>query len=158
MTLDQLLGSIDTSTKLLEKLKELFVVHENSMKNRDLDALEDSNTQLAEHLMLIKDNFDSRIDIQRQLCPELTEENWKKFIESQDESTQDAIAKAWDRLDKALEEVQQLNQVNQQIVRRGQRQIDELVSILQGKGKVNRVYDQRGGSGHLNTQKTLGKA
>ncbi len=79
-------------------------------------------------------------------------------MESLPERPKAVISKAWNSLDETLAEVQRLSQINQQVVRRGQRQIDDLVSILQGKGRTNKIYNQQGASGHVNPQSTIGKA
>lgn len=157
-TLNSLLVSITDSTKLLDQIKELFVVHKNAMSTRDVDQLEDNNSELADHLLLLRDQFATRIELQMKLCPELNEENWKAYLKTLPTDDQNKLESAWQELDSRLAEVQELSQVNQQIVRRGQRQIDDLVSILQGKGRTSKVYNERGASGHLNTQSTLGKA
>lgn len=157
-TFGLLVDSINKSTKLLEDIKELFVVHEKAMRGRELDQLEANNTTLAQHLLLLKNAFTERLDLQKMLCPELNEEAWDAYTRTLPENQQSELETAWNALDSALAEVKTVGQVNQQILRRGQRQIDDLVHILQGKGRTNKVYDQRGSSGHLNTQSTLGKA
>lgn len=157
-TLTELIESINTGVKLLEQIKGLFDVHKTLLISRDLDKIEGNNDAMASLLMQLNENFRSRIELQRQLCPELNDANWSAFVATLPPTAQQQLRDAWETLDAALAATQTLSQINQQIVRRSQQQIDELVSILQGKGKTSQVYNQRGSSGHLNTQTTIGKA
>ena len=157
-SLSTLIATIEQSIELLEEIKGLFVVHEKVMRERNLDQLEDNNATLANALMRLNENFRERLSLQQTLVPELNQENWAAFMSAQPEPTRQQLGTAWQQLDTLLTEVQQLSLINQQIVRRGQQQVDTLVNILQGKGSLGQIYDNRGSSGHVNAQSTLGKA
>ena len=157
-SLKTLVATIVQSIELLEEIKGLFVVHEKVMRERNLDQLEDNNATLANALMRLNENFRERLSLQQTLVPELNQENWAAFMSTQPAPTRQQLETAWQQLDALLTEVQQLSLVNQQIVRRGQQQVDTLVNILQGKGSLGQIYDNRGSSGHVNAQSTLGKA
>lgn len=157
-SLNTLVTTVSQSVKLLEEIKGLFVVHEKSMAERNLDAIDTNNEALANALMQLNENFRQRIELQSHLVPELTEANWDAFMMQLPDSEREPLETLWAQLDESLKEVQRLSLVNQQIVRRGQQQVDQLVSILQGKGSSQKIYDNRGASGHVNSQNTLGKA
>jgi len=157
-SLKTLVATVVQSIELLEEIKGLFVVHEKVMRERNLDQLEDNNATLANALMRLNENFRERLSLQQALVPELNQENWAAFMSAQPEPTRQQLETAWQQLDALLTEVQQLSLINQQIVRRGQQQVDTLVNILQGKGSLGQIYDNRGSSGHVNAQSTLGKA
>jgi len=157
-SLSTLIATIEQSIELLEEIKGLFVVHEKVMRERNLDQLEDNNATLANALMRLNENFRERLSLQQTLVPQLNQENWTAFMSTQPEPTRQQLGTAWQQLDTLLTEVQQLSLINQQIVRRGQQQVDTLVNILQGKGSLGQIYDNRGSSGHVNAQSTLGKA
>src|SRR5210317_641785 len=157
-SLSTLIATIEQSIELLEEIKGLFVVHEKVMRERNLDQLEDNNAALANALMRLNENFRERLSLQQTLVPQLNQENWTAFMSTQPEPTRQQLGTAWQQLDTLLTEVQQLSLINQQIVRRGQQQVDTLVNILQGKGSLGQIYDNRGSSGHVNAQSTLGKA
>lgn len=155
---ETLVTTVSESVKLLEDIKGLFGVHETSMRERNLDALDANNEALANALMQLNENFRHRIDLQSQLVPELTEANWAAYMQQLPQPQRQQLEALWTQLDAALADVQKMSMVNQQIVRRGQQQVDQLVSILQGKGSLQKIYDNRGSSGHVNSQSTLGKA
>lgn len=157
-SLNTLVNTVSESVKLLEQIKGLFVVHEESMAKRNLDAIDTNNDALANALMQLNENFRHRIELQTQLVPELNNATWADFMAQLPESERQPLETLWSELDESLAEVQRLSLVNQQIVRRGQQQVDQLVSILQGKGSSQKIYDNRGSSGHVNSQSTLGKA
>jgi flagellar biosynthesis/type III secretory pathway chaperone len=157
-SLSTLLATIGQGIELLEEIKGLFVVNEKIMRERNLDQLEDNNAALANALMRLNENFRERLSLQQTLVPQLNQENWTAFMSTQPEPTRQQLGTAWQQLDTLLTEVQQLSLINQQIVRRGQQQVDKLVNILQGKGSLGQIYDNRGSSGHVNAQSTLGKA
>ena len=157
-SLSTLIATIEQSIELLEEIKGLFVVNEKIMRERNLDQLEDNNAALANALMRLNENFRERLSLQQTLVPQLNQENWTAFMSTQPEPTRQQLETAWQQLDALLTEVQQLSLINQQIVRRGQQQVDTLVNILQGKGSLGQIYDNRGSSGHVNAQSTLGKA
>ena len=157
-SLKTLVATVVQSIELLEEIKGLFLVHEKVMRERNLDQLEDNNATLANALMRLNENFRERLSLQQALVPELNQENWAAFMSAQPEPTRQQLETSWQQLDALLTEVQQLSLINQQIVRRGQHQVDTLVNILQGKGSLGQIYDNRGSSGHVNAQSTLGKA
>ena len=157
-SLSTLIATIGQGIELLEEIKGLFVVNEKIMRERNLDQLEDNNAALANALMRLNENFRERLSLQQTLVPQLNQENWTAFMSTQPEPTRQQLGTAWQQLDTLLTEVQQLSLINQQIVRRGQQQVDTLVNILQGKGSLGQIYDNRGSSGHVNSQSTLGKA
>lgn len=157
-TFDSIVTSVNDSIQLLELIKGLFVVHEQKMRERNLDAIEDNNEALAAALMRLNENFRGRIELQALCVPELNEQNWAAYMAALPAAQKTKLEALWNSLDEKLSEVQKLSMVNQQIVRRGQQQVDQLVSILQGKGSLSKIYDNRGGSGHLNSQSTIGKA
>jgi len=157
-SLSTLIATIGQGIELLEEIKGLFVVNEKIMRERNLDQLEDNNAALANALMRLNENFRERLSLQQTLVPQLNQENWTAFMSTQPEPTRQQLGTAWQQLDTLLTEVQQLSLINQQIVRRGQQQVDTLVNILQGKGSLGQIYDNRGSSGHVNAQSTLGKA
>ena len=157
-SLSTLLATIGQGIELLEEIKGLFVVNEKIMRERNLDQLEDNNAALANALMRLNENFRERLSLQQTLVPQLNQENWTAFMSTQPEPTRQQLGTAWQQLDTLLTDVQQLSLINQQIVRRGQQQVDTLVNILQGKGSLGQIYDNRGSSGHVNAQSTLGKA
>jgi len=155
---ETLVTTVSESLKLLEHIKGLFVAHEKVMAKRDLDALDANNEALASALMQLNENFRHRIELQKQLVPQLTEQSWSDYLSKLPRLEREHLESLWSNLDALLAEVKQLSLVNQQIVRRGQQQVDQLVSILQGKGGSQKIYDNRGSSEHLNPQSTLGKA
>jgi len=155
---ETLVTSVSKSVELLEHIKGLFVVHERAMRERNLDGVENANEAMANAMMQLKENFRERIDHQTALVPELNSENWSTYMRSLGNSERQRLETLWQQLDTLLGEVQQLSLVNQQIVRRGQQQVDQLVNILQGKGSLDKIYDNRGSSGHVNSQSTIGKA
>jgi len=157
-SLSTLLATIGQGIELLEEIKGLFFVNEKIMRERNLDQLEDNNAALANALMRLNENFRERLSLQQTLVPQLNQENWTAFMSTQPEPTRQQLGTAWQQLDTLLTDVQQLSLINQQIVRRGQQQVDTLVNILQGKGSLGQIYDNRGSSGHVNAQSTLGKA
>ena len=157
-SLSTLIATIGQGIELLEEIKGLFVVNEKIMRERNLDQLENNNAALANALMRLNENFRERLSLQQTLVPQLNQENWTAFMSTQPEPTRQQLGTAWQQLDTLLTEVQQLSLINQQIVRRGQQQVDTLVNILQGKGSLGQIYDNRGSSGHVNAQSTLGKA
>jgi len=157
-SLSTLIATIGQGIELLEEIKGLFVVNEKIMRERNLDQLEDNNAALANALMRLNENFRERLSLQQTLVPQLNQENWTAFMSTQPEPTRQQLGTAWQQLDTLLTDVQQLSLINQQIVRRGQQQVDTLVNILQGKGSLGQIYDNRGSSGHVNAQSTLGKA
>jgi len=155
---ETLVTSVRKSVELLEQIKELFVVHEKAMRERDLDAVEDANQGMANLMMQLKENFRERIDLQTSLVPNLNTQTWASFMQSLPSDNRQQLESLWQQLDSQLADVQQKSLVNQQIVRRGQQQVDHLVNILQGKGSLDKIYDNRGSSGHVNSQSTIGKA
>lgn len=155
---ETLVTTVRQSVELLEQIKGLFVVHEKAMRERDLDAIENANEAMANAMMHLKENFRERIDLQTSLVPELNRDTWANYMQSLPGENRQQLETLWQQLDALLADVQQKSLVNQQIVRRGQQQVDHLVNILQGKGSLDKIYDNRGSSGHVNSQSTIGKA
>jgi len=157
-TFESLVASVNESIQLLEMIKGLFGVHEQKMRQRNLDAIEDNNEALAAALMRLNENFRHRVEIQRSFVSDLNEQRWANHMATLPAEQKATLEALWKKLDESLGEVQKLSMVNQQIVRRGLQQVDQLVSILQGKGSLSKIYDNRGASGHVNSQSTIGKA
>lgn len=62
-SLKTLVTTVSQSVKLLEEIKGLFVVHEKSMAERNLDAIDTNNEVLANALMQLNENFRHRIEM-----------------------------------------------------------------------------------------------
>ncbi|WP_207062396.1 flagella synthesis protein FlgN [Motiliproteus sp. SC1-56] len=69
-----------------------------------------------------------------------------------------AVADAWSRLEQALKEAARLNERNEQIVLRSQKNLDQLLRIIRGQDVRTSLYNDAGIKGNYSAQNTLGKA
>lgn len=85
-------------------------------------------------------------------------EGLQHFLSQLGGAEQKAITDAWRRLERRLAEAARLNERNEQIVLRSQKNLDQLLRILRGQDARTSLYTGAGIKGNYSAQNTLGKA
>ena len=134
----------DQEKKAIEIIDPSLLQNCVNQKQQNLEQLAENTLQRNETLIELGFSADTQglEQLQLSLSPGVAKE----------------ISKRWSNLSSQLRQAAKLNQRNEQIVKRSQGNITQLLSILQGQSPKTTIYDEAGHKGNYSGQNTLGKA
>ncbi|MCW8884660.1 MAG: flagellar protein FlgN [Motiliproteus sp.] len=109
-------------------------------------------------LLQITENISQRNQILADGGFSADETGFNGFTSSLNKPEAVAIQKAWSKLAEQLKQVAKLNERNEKIVQRSQKNMAQLLGILQGHSTKTTLYNQAGSKGNYSAQNRLGKA
>lgn len=130
----------------------------SAIENHNVDDFKAVLLQKQSQLELISDNIKQRNELLTSLGFSADESGLNGFIESLPAPQAKVIRTSWEKLEQQLKQSIELNQRNELIVKRGQNNLSQLMTILQGHSPKTSLYDEKGGSGNYSAQNRLGKA
>lgn len=154
----ELQSLIDNATEMLSTLGELLVREQEAVKTRNLEEMQQCNTDKAALLGQIENNFQQRQALMIKAGIETTAEGWEQFLLSLPEAVSSPLRTSWQAMANSLEETHQINQVNHQLIHRSKENNDRLLSLLQGKNHRSELYGHSGKRNNFATQSRIGKA
>lgn len=133
----------------------------NALLDQEREALTQSSTTELERIM----NDKQALLGQFEQC----KQQWSQLISSHASSIDDLFAQLpdvlrqhlqplWQELEQLNQQVQRANQRNGQIVNGRQRQVSQLLSLMQGQRQQDQLYTDAGNSNNYRAQSRLGKA
>ena len=144
---------------LLSLILPLLAEEKTALTERDLDKITLLANQKSHILADFSTNIKTRIELLQRFNLETNKENIALFLDSCPDNTISNTCKSnWDKLEKSLCIVIDANTVNEQIAKKNQKNIDTILSILQGQKPNNMLYDAKGDKGDYSGQSRIGKA
>ncbi|EPJ44622.1 MAG: hypothetical protein OFPII_33340 [Osedax symbiont Rs1] len=148
-----------TGIELLNKINSVIKEELVALTQRNLETIKlcatDKNLLLTE--------FSEHIQNRQALLKSIDYQSDKQSIKFFLNSCPAAKAKLvyqenWKKLEHALSSVIDANSINEQVLKRNQKNLDKILSILQGKQAHNILYDAKGDKGDYSGQSRIGKA
>ncbi len=146
---------IDTLKKLNATLQDEL----SSLTNRDIDQIKICSSQKSQILTDFSENTFQRIQILKNCGFESDKQSVSDFLSQCDDASLKTLCiENWKILEETLQATLDANNVNEQVLKRNQKNIDTILSILQGKQANNILYDAKGDKGDYAGQSRIGKA
>jgi flagellar biosynthesis/type III secretory pathway chaperone len=144
---------------VLKKLNATLQNELTSLTSRDLDEIKLCSNQKNQILTEFSENTLQRIQILKASGFESDKESVSEFFSlCEDPSLKTLCVENWTILEETLQATLDANNVNEQVLKRNQKNIDTVLSILQGKRANNILYDAKGDKGDYAGQSRIGKA
>ncbi len=129
-----------------------------AIESHSVEQLQDTVKEKQALLVQIAGNIDARNQLLNAQGHNADEQGFNAWLAGLPAEESRAIENAWAKLAAQLQESAELNARNEKIVRRSQKNMEQLLSILQGHTARTTLYNQTGSSGNYSAQNTLGKA
>lgn len=142
----------------LAALCDLCEQEKLSIENHNLDDFKTTLLLKQQQLELIAQNIDQRNTILQERGFSLDDEGFQGFISTLPSPQAKLIQEHWDQLEQSLTKSIKLNQRNELIVKRGEKNVSQLLSLMQGHTAKTTLYNQKGSAGNYSAQNRLGKA
>ena len=149
---------IDEGSQTLVTLCRLSEDEKHAIAQLDASALQSCVNQKQEQLEQLAENTLLRNEILIELGFSADEQGLNKLLTGLTPAISKQVSSRWSALTKQLKLAAELNQRNEQIVNRSQKNLSRLVSILQGQSAKTTIYNEAGHKGNYSAQNTLGKA
>ena len=149
---------IDEGSKQLAALCALCDKERDAIESNQVEQLQTVIKDKQTLLLQIAENIDARNTILNAQGHAADEQGFNAFLEALPKEQSKAINTAWGKLAEQLKTSAALNERNEKIVLRSQKNMDRLMNILQGHTAKTTLYNQTGGKGNYSAQNTLGKA
>lgn len=142
----------------LAALCQLCETEKSAIESHDLEAFKTLLLEKQQQLELIGQNIEQRNQVLESLGFAADEQGLQNFISSLPEQQAKLIREHWSKLEAQLAQSIELNQRNELIVKRGQKNVSQLLALMQGHSPKTTLYDQKGSAGNYSAQNRLGKA
>jgi len=149
----------NTGIEILERLQNSLQSELVALSERNLEQIKQYAVDKSQILVEFSNNTQQRSQLLESLKFSSNEKDIQLFFAScPDPSAKKTCIANWQTLAKALNVVIDSNNVNEQVLKRNQYNIDTILSILQGKQANNVLYDAKGDKGDYSGQSRIGKA
>ncbi len=149
---------IDKGSQTLATLCDLSEQEKQAIETINASELQSCVKQKQQQLELLADNTLQRNQILVALGFSTDMQGLQGLQDSLPPAIAKQVIKRWNLLSEQLQKAADLNHRNEQIVQRSQRNLSNLLSIMQGQSPKNTLYDDAGHKGNYSGQNTLGKA
>lgn len=144
---------------VLKELQEILEKELTALSERKIDPLADFNTQKQTLLIAFEKNISTRNELLKTLSYDSSKEGVTMFLASCEIiRLKQQATDNWASLENQLKLTMVANSTNEQVLSRNQKNISEVLSILQGKNAKNVLYTAKGNKGDYSGQSRLGKA
>ena len=148
-----------TGIDILEKLQTSLQSELAALSDRNLEQIKHCAVEKSQILVEFSNNTQQRSQLLETLKFSSNEKDIQLFFSAcSDSPTQTKCTANWKNLAQTLKDVIDANNVNEQVLKRNQYNIDTILSILQGQQANNILYDARGDKGDYSSQSRIGKA
>jgi len=148
-----------TGIEILEKLQNSLQSELVALSERNLEQIKQYAVDKSQILVEFSNNTQQRSQLLESLNFSSNEKDIQLFFAScPDPSAKKTCIANWQTLAQTLKVVIDSNNVNEQVLKRNQYNIDTILSILQGKQANNVLYDAKGDKGDYSGQSRIGKA
>lgn len=145
--------------ELLKSLNNILQAELTALTNREIEQINLCTNQKSQSLTEFSENTLKRINILKQAGFKSDKQSVTIFFDScEDTAQKQQMINNWTILEETLQATVDANNVNEQVLKRNQKNIDTILSILQGKQANNILYDAKGDKGDYAGQSRLGKA
>lgn len=156
-------AAFDTLTlkgiQLLRALNDILALELVALTNRELENIVEFAKQKSQLLADFAENTNLRVSLLETLSLSSNKSSIAAFLEScSSENLKNTYLSNWKVLEEALQTTIESNSVNEQVLKRNQKNIDTILTILQGKQANNILYDAKGDKGDYAGQSRIGKA
>ncbi|NQZ33902.1 MAG: flagellar protein FlgN [Oceanospirillaceae bacterium] len=157
------LQKFDTLTlsgiQILSDVSEVLKAELTALTHRDLEQIKKCATDKSKLLSDFSENIRQRTHLLQINNFEATAASISAFINSSDNSSEILVFQTnWKNLETSLQTVINANSVNEQVLSRNQKNLDTILSILQGQQANNILYTAKGNKGDYAGQSRIGKA
>lgn len=143
---------------LFETLQQQLDAEKSAIESRDLDQLTALTELKQTQLLQIEQNISERNDTLTQMGITPSETGVETLLDRLADKPAALLRVEWQKLTDALQVVREANLRNEQIVNRSKRNLDQLITLLQGQSGKGVIYDNRGEKGNYSPQSRIGKA
>ncbi len=154
----QFLQLVTQGCEQLAALGEVCEQERQAIEARSAEQLQAVVKQKQQQLEQIAVNIRARNQLLNTQGHNADDAGLKAFLASLPEDQTQPLQKAWQTLSEQLQTTADLNQRNERIVSRSQKNLSQLLGILQGHSAKTTLYNQTGAKGNYSAQNTLGKA
>jgi flagellar biosynthesis/type III secretory pathway chaperone len=156
-------AAFDTLTlkgiEILRTLNDSLALELVALTNRELENIVEFAKQKSQLLADFSENTHLRVSLLEALSLDSNKSSITAFLEScPDEMLKNTYLSNWITLEQTLQSTIDSNSVNEQVLKRNQKNIDTILTILQGKQANNILYDAKGDKGDYAGQSRIGKA
>lgn len=145
--------------ELLKRLNTVLESELTALTDRELEQINLCTNQKSQILAEFSENTTQRNTILNSSGYSANKASVSDFFEScTSHSFKEKLTSNWHDLEAALQACVEANSVNEQVLKRNQKNIGAILSILQGKQAKNILYDAKGDKGDYAGQSRLGKA
>lgn len=142
----------------LAALCDLCEQEKSVIEKHNLDDFKETLLLKQQQLELIAKNIDQRNNILQESGFSSDEEGFNGFIKTLPSPQAALIQEHWQQLEQSLTKSIELNQRNELIVKRGEKNVSQLLALMQGHSAKTTLYNQKGSAGNYSAQNRLGKA
>ncbi|WP_210395778.1 flagella synthesis protein FlgN [Motiliproteus sediminis] len=148
---------VSEGSELLATLCRLSDAEKSAIEKMAAADLQHVVTAKQQSLQALAANTDARNQFLRQQGLSCDQQGVDQLIASLPTTQGQQLQNAWNKLTETLRRAAELNQRNEQIVKRNQQSLEQLLSILRGQSGKTTLYDQAGLKNY-SARGTLGKA
>jgi flagella synthesis protein FlgN len=144
---------------ILKNVDDILKSELSALTQRDIDQIKKCAASKAALLSDFSDNTLHRTTLLEKNNFHSTPESIQDFFNAcADQNVQTQLKDNWNALEKTLLLVIDANAVNEQVLKRNQKNLDSILSILQGQQANNILYNAKGSKGDYAGQSRIGKA
>ena len=148
-------AGIDLLVKLNVALQSELI----ALSERNLEQIKQYSADKSHILVEFSNNTAHRTQLLESLKYSSNEKDIQLFFSTcPDAKTREIVTANWLNLADTLKTIIDANNVNEQVLKRNQYNIDTILSILQGQQANNILYDAKGDKGDYSGQSRIGKA
>lgn len=154
----QLFKLIKEGCQQLVTLCDLCDQEKAAIETHNLDDFKATLLLKHQQLELIGKNIDLRNTVLKESGFSSDEQGFNGFINTLPPPQASLIKEHWQKLEDSLTKSIELNQRNELIVKRGEKNVSQLLALMQGHSAKTTLYNQKGSAGNYSAQNRLGKA
>lgn len=144
---------------ILSNVSKVLITELKALTQRDLEQIKQCAADKSKLLNDFSENIQQRTLLLQTHNLEPTPDCINTFLNSCESTTDTQQYQAnWDKLETTLQSVINDNTVNEQVLSRNQKNLDSILSILQGQQANNILYTAKGNKGDYAGQSRIGKA
>ena len=145
--------------ELLRALNNILGLELVALTERELQNIVEFAKQKSQLLADFSENINLRDSLLEALSLSSNKPSIIAFLEScPNQKLKNTYLSNWIILEETLKSTIDSNAVNEQVLKRNQKNIDTILTILQGKQANNILYDAKGDKGDYAGQSRIGKA
>lgn len=129
-----------------------------AIEQHNIENFKDLLAKKQQLLVDIGHNIESRNNILTDTGLTADEQGLNSFFDSLPSQQAKVMKQNWEKLEQQLAKSAELNQRNELIVKRGQKNVSQLLALIQGHTTKTTLYNQKGSAGNYSAQNRLGKA